>query len=268
MEEHDFVGQEKDGLIIIVYLACFGPGSVCGNARPKKLCINAQQDIFSVAGRQITVSGDHLYLSMHFLYASSSRDHSDYAMKQFAFSPKSFNKTMSIVDKTLKMPNSIGFDNEADMEKFLKDDEKGRRVGFLFKLEDNILKVTIRYNTKATKTNWQVTDTYNTPRIGIHSRESSMGNPVTPGYYMHGFVFLQNAIFEALHGKPNRTIYLNRLPVKASEEDSFNSLVFKYAFLFGVLFYASMNTSLMVSGVGKKENNGKFFKFRLGNKYR
>lgn len=187
---------------------------------------------------------------MHFLNASSPRASNDYAVDQFAYSPKSFNATMSILDKTLKMPNSIGFDEEAEMEKFIKADKKGRRVGFLFKLENNSLKVTIRYNSKA---DWQLTNTYTTPRIGIHSRESPMGDPVSPGYYMHGFVFLQNAIFEALHGKPNRTIYLNRLPVKASEEDSFKSMVFSYMVIFAVLFLASMNTSLMVSGIGKKE---------------
>lgn len=167
-------------------------------------------------------------------------------MQQFGFTPKSYNLTMLLVDKALHMEQSMGFDTESELVDFIRSGEMGSRAGIVFRMEmeTNVLRIALRFYSKET---WMYS-AWQDFRIGIRDRELAAGSYDKPGYYTRGFVHVQNAVFRALHEGINDSVWLNRMPVKASEEDPYRQWIFTYAApVFISVFMVSISNAILVS---------------------
>lgn len=157
------------------------------------------------------------------------------------------NETMNRFDKLLKMPDSTGFDNEADLVAFIRKAPIGTRAGLVFRFDKtrNVNVVTIRLYTK---NRWGVETLWGIPRIGIRKRLDKTGSYLAPGYYSRGFVMIQNAVFRAFYPslKFNQTIHIARMPVKASTDDAFVELIFSVIIVYIFVFCYSLSGSISV----------------------
>lgn len=165
-------------------------------------------------------------------------------MKQFAYFPKKYKSTMDRFDRAMRVRTSIGFDTETELVLFVQSSEVGHRAGITFKLDEwsNVLQVALRFFTKV---EWDVKDLWGSARIGIRDRYLPSGSQ--PAYYLRGFVRVQQGIFEAVHGRSNVSIELNRFPVQSSADDEYITTAFRGCILFVLIFVFTLANAIMVS---------------------
>lgn len=144
----------------------------------------------------------------------------------------------------MRIRTSIGFDTEAELVLFIQSNEVGQRAGITFKLDEwsNVLQVALRFYSKA---EWDVKDLWGSARIGIRDRYISSGSQ--PAYYGRGFVRVQEGIFEAVYGRSNMSIELNRFPVQSSADDEYITAAFRGCILFVLIFVFTLANAILVS---------------------
>lgn len=152
---------------------------------------------------------------------------------------------MNKIDNRLLVNTSRGFDSEDALVQFIYSGEPDKRAGLIFEMsQPHLLQVVIRFYSRGISVH---PEPWLSPRIGITDRDLSDGGDDEPKYYGRGFVRLQHAVFEALYGTGNRTIKINRMPVKSSLEDKFICRLFQVTWYFLYIFLMSFLNSVMVS---------------------
>lgn len=141
---------------------------------------------------------------------------------------------------------SIGFDTEDDLMDYIMHTENiTRAAGIIFKRDDaaNELKVTLRFYSD---TPWAADKLWDPKRTGVRNVHLSSGG-MPPGYFPRGFVFVQNAIFNALNGQASTRVQMNRMPIKGYNEDVFVVIMTAFgAPLLVFCFFTSFSTNVKV----------------------
>lgn len=128
---------------------------------------------------------------------------------------------MAKVDQALHMTTAaIGFDTEQEMMDFIQSENVTQKAGVVFKLDNeaNLLRIVLRFYSD---TPWMTEDLWPVgARLGHRNPHLANGG-YPPGYYPRGFVYVQNAIFNALNGPSQTSVMLNRLPIQSFNQDTF-----------------------------------------------